>query len=347
MNVAVLGAGSWGTALAGLLAGKGVSTLLWGRNSSAIQALAAKRENTVYLPGVRLPESLRFTSDLDEAASLPCLILAVPARAQREMARRAASLGKIREALCAAKGYEPETRKRMSQVLREELGPSRGIAILAGPSHAEETARGLPTTVVVASDDETCARNFQELLLAPTFRVYTNSDVLGVETAASLKNVIAIAAGICDGLGFGDNTKGALLTRGLAEIARLGRALGANPETFYGLAGIGDLVATCTSRHSRNRRVGELIARGFTVERAMAETGQACEGVETTRSALGIAEAHGVELPITREVSLVLFEGKNPRNAIVDLMTRDAKAEGRENGDTRGGRTAGSDVWSG
>lgn len=302
--------------------------MLWARDDDKARAMDLARENAAYLPGVRFPNSLMVTSNLEEAARSPFLVVAVPARAQREIARAAAP-GPARSFLCAAKGYEPETRRRMSEVLREELGAARGIAVLAGPSHAEETARGIPTTVVVASHREETARSFQDLLMTPTFRVYTNDDVLGVETAASLKNVIAIAAGICDGLGFGDNTKGALLTRGLAEMARLGCALGANLETFYGLAGIGDLVTTCTSRFSRNRKVGELIARGYDTERAVRETGQACEGVETTRSALGIAQELGIELPITRQVSSVLFEGKDPRVGIEQLMTRDPKAESR------------------
>jgi glycerol-3-phosphate dehydrogenase (NAD(P)+) len=251
----------------------------------------------------------------------------VPTRAQRELAHRLAELGRSRAVLCAAKGYEPETRKRMSEVLREELGRDVGVAVLAGPSHAEEVARSIPTSVVVASEDDACARGFQELLLDATFRVYTNSDLLGVETAAALKNVIAIAAGVCDGLGFGDNTKGALLTRGLAELSRLGRALGARPETFSGLAGIGDLVTTCTSVHSRNRRLGELVARGVPLEEACARIGMAVEGIGTTRSALAIAARVGVELPITQQVAHVLFEGREPRKALGELMGRDAKAE--------------------
>jgi glycerol-3-phosphate dehydrogenase (NAD(P)+) len=306
-----------------------METLLWARDAQAVRTMERTRTNERYLPGVRFPEALQVTGDFDRAANREALVSAVPSGAQREVVRRAAKFPAVRAVLCAAKGYEPATRSRMSQVLREELGPERGVAVLAGPSHAEETSAGIPTTVVVASDDETVAQRFQELFMTPTFRVYTNTDLLGVETAASLKNVIAIASGICDGLGFGDNTKGALLTRGLAEMARLGRALGARAETFSGLAGIGDLVTTCTSRHSRNRRVGELVARGASSEEAVRTTGQACEGVETTRSALGIASRLGIELPITREVARVLFEGKNPRTAIGDLMTRDPKAEGR------------------
>jgi glycerol-3-phosphate dehydrogenase (NAD(P)+) len=217
----------------------------------------------------------------------------------------------------------------MSVTLADALGDGVPVTVLAGPSHAEEVARGIPTTVVVASEHESEALAWQELLLCPTFRVYTNPDLVGVETAAALKNVIAIAAGICDGLGFGDNTKGALLTRGLAEIARLGEALGARPETFSGLAGLGDLVTTCTSRHSRNRKVGELVGGGATLEEAERRIGMVAEGVQTTRSALDLADEVGVELPISEQVGAVLFGGKPARAALEDLMGRDAKAEVR------------------
>jgi len=325
-RAAVLGAGSWGTALAALLAGKGVDTVLWGRDADAMERMRSSRANGRYLPGVTLPESLAITADVETTRERD-LILAVPTRAQRSVARGVAERGGARRVLCVAKGYEPDTRKRMSEVLREELGPEPGIALLAGPSHAEEVALGIPTTVVVASTDDDTAAAFQDLLLTPTFRVYTNPDLVGAETAAALKNVIAIAAGICDGLSFGDNTKGALLTRGLAEITRLGVELGARPETFFGLAGIGDLVTTCMSGHSRNRGVGELIAQGLLLDEACERTGMVAEGVQTTRSAVEIARAHGVELPITEQVSQVLFGGKDPRKALMELMGRDAKAE--------------------
>ncbi|MFN8176377.1 MAG: NAD(P)H-dependent glycerol-3-phosphate dehydrogenase [bacterium] len=328
MRAGVVGGGSWGTALGCLLARKGVQTRLWARDGEALARMTGSRTNERYLPGVVFPESLELTGRLEDVAE-GTVVLCVPTRAQRELARRLAGLGRSRAVLCAAKGYEPETRKRMSEVLREELGKDACVAVLAGPSHAEEVARSIPTSVVVASEDEACARHFQELLLDATFRVYTNPDLLGVETAAALKNVIAIAAGVCDGLGFGDNTKGALLTRGLAELSRLGRALGARPETFSGLAGIGDLVTTCTSVHSRNRRLGELVARGVPLEDACARIGMAVEGIGTTRSALAIAATSGVELPITQQVAHVLFEGREPRKALGELMTRDAKAEVR------------------
>jgi glycerol-3-phosphate dehydrogenase (NAD(P)+) len=324
-RAAVLGAGSWGTALAVHLATKGVDTVLWARNAGAAARITESRANESYLPGITLPESLRVTAELDEVAGRD-LVLAVPARAQREVAAKVAPLAPAR-VLCAAKGYEPETRRRLSLVLAEELGDASGVAFLAGPSHAEEVVRGIPTTVVVASAREDVAESWQELLHTTTLRVYTNPDVLGAETAAALKNVIAIAAGIADGLGFGDNTKGALLTRGLAEIARLGQALGAQPRTFYGLAGVGDLVTTCGSRHSRNRGLGELLGRGLSLEEALEKTRMVAEGVETTRSALAVAAEHGVELPISEQVAAVLFEDRPPREALEALMARDAKAE--------------------
>ena len=256
MSVLVLGPGSWGTALAILLSGAGRDTTLWGL-ADEIAVLEKDRENKRFLPGIPFPDSLRLISDLPDPADLD-MVFAVPTGAQREVARAVAATGSPRTALSVAKGWEPETLKRMSEVLREELGDGPSIGYLAGPSHAEEVARGIPTAVAIAADTEEIARSLQKLMhTPPTFRVYTNPDLLGVETAAALKNVIAIAAGICDGLDFGDNTKGALLTRGLAEISRLGEALGARADTFFGLAGIGDLVTTAMSVHSRNRKVGE------------------------------------------------------------------------------------------
>jgi glycerol-3-phosphate dehydrogenase (NAD(P)+) len=326
--IAVLGAGSWGTALACLMAARG-GAVLWGRDPERLGEMRAERENRRYLPGVTLPPSLQVTARLEDVAGLADVILAVPTRAQAEVAREVAARGAPARVLCAAKGYEPGTRRRMSETLADALGTGVPVTVLAGPSHAEEVARRIPTTVVVAAADEAHAREWQERLIAPTFRVYTNPDLVGVETAAALKNVIAIAAGICDGLGFGDNTKGALLTRGLAEMARLGEALGGRVETFAGLAGLGDLVTTCTSRHSRNRKVGELIGAGADLQTACRLTGMVAEGVETTRSALAIAAERGVELPITEQVGEVLFRGKGPRQALGDLMGRDAKAEVR------------------
>ncbi|NNE43078.1 MAG: NAD(P)-dependent glycerol-3-phosphate dehydrogenase [Gemmatimonadetes bacterium] len=328
MRVGVIGAGSWGTALACLVAGK-EPVVLWGRDPERMARMGAQRENEKYLSGTRFPDSLKVTADLADLADCEEVILAVPTTGQVAMARLLLEAGRPSRVLCAAKGYEPDTDRRMSVALADTLGPGVPVGVLAGPSHAEEVARGIPTTVVVSAQDEATSLAWQTTLMSPTFRVYTNPDLVGVETAAALKNVIAIAAGICDGLGFGDNTKGALLTRGLAEIARLGEALGAAPETFSGLAGLGDLVTTCMSRHSRNRRVGEFVAQGKTTEQARAETGMVAEGVATTAVALRIAEAAGVEVPITFQVGEVLFGGKPPRRALEELMERDAKPEVR------------------
>jgi len=328
--LAVLGAGSWGTALAVLLADR--APRLWDHRAERAAALAVSRVNTRYLSGVRLPDRVQVTGDLASAITgASTVVLAVPSHALRDTARRLrATPGFDAHAIVvnAAKGLEAETGKGMSVVLREELPqPLSHIVTLAGPSHAEEVARGMPTTVVVAGIDATILQRVQELCTTETFRVYTNADVVGVELAVSLKNVIAIAAGICDGLGFGDNTKGALLTRGLAEMARLGAACGARPETFAGLAGLGDLVTTAISRHSRNRNLGDAIGRGRTLDEALAEIGMVAEGVRTARAVVDLARRHAVEMPISEQVHEVLFAAKEPRHAIRDLMLRAPKAE--------------------
>ena len=246
-------------------------------------------------------------------------------RATAERAKEAVNSGAL--VVSAAKGIEEGTYKRMTEVLESELGETRGVAALSGPSHAEEVSRKMPTTVTVACADETAAGELQELFITPYFRVYTNDDVIGVEMGAALKNVIAIASGVADGLGFGDNSKGALLTRGLAEIKRLGVDMGARPETFAGLSGLGDLITTCMSRHSRNRYVGERLGRGDKLDDIIAGMKMVAEGVKTTRTARELALARNVEMPITEEMYLVMFEGKDAREAVNDLMTREAKAE--------------------
>jgi glycerol-3-phosphate dehydrogenase (NAD(P)+) len=244
----------------------------------------------------------------------------------REVAGRVRAAGFDGIAVCASKGLEQKTLRRMSEVLAEELG-DRAPVVLTGPSHAEEVSRGIPTSVVASSVDAARARAVQELCSTERFRVYTNQDVTGCEIAAALKNVIAIAAGVCDGIGFGDNTKGALLTRGLAEIARLGVALGGRRETFFGLAGMGDLIATATSRHSRNRWVGESLGRGETLEQVLGAMVMVAEGVPTARAAWDLGRAHDVELPITEQVCALLFDGRSPRESLQALMTRDLKGE--------------------
>jgi glycerol-3-phosphate dehydrogenase (NAD(P)+) len=328
--IAILGAGSWGTALAVLWGQE--SPVLWDHNEARAVALQAARTNERYLPGVRLPDGVRVTNHLSTALrGAEFVVVATPSHTVREVARRAREATGFTSSqivVNAAKGLDEVSGKRLSVLLGEELPqPAGSIVTLAGPSHAEEVARRMPTTVVAAGTDPAVLARVQEGLGTDTFRIYTNDDPVGVELAVALKNVIAIAAGIADGLGFGDNTKGALLTRGLAEMSRLGVALGARAETFAGLAGLGDLVTTATSRHSRNRNLGEAIARGRTLDGALADLGMVAEGVRTTRAALALARTHSLDLPISVQVHAVLFEGKNPRDTIRDLMLRAPKAE--------------------
>ena len=329
-TIAILGAGSWGTALAVLLGAR--DPVLWDHVPDRAAELQANRRNDRYLPGVRLPPSVRVTADLHAAVDgATAIVVAVPSHALRELGRRLATAPTLRPTqivVNAAKGLELGSAKRMSEVLGEEVPqPASHVVSLVGPSHAEEVARGLPTTVVAAGVDSGVLQRVQERFTTDTFRVYTNSDLVGVELAVSLKNVIAIAAGVCDGLGFGDNSRGALLTRGLAEMARLGTALGARAETFAGLAGLGDLVTTATSRHSRNRNLGEALARGRGLDEILAELGQVAEGVRTTRAAIELAQRVGVELPIAAQVHEILFAGKDPQVALRDLMLRTPKPE--------------------
>ncbi len=317
--------------MASLLAAEGRPAVLWGRTPALVQEMAECRENRPYLPGVRLPDELQLEVDLAVAvAPAEVVVLAVPAQAMRSMVARLAPLLSGQPLLVScAKGLERESHRRMSQVIAETLPRQsyRGLVVLSGPNHAEEVGRRIPTATVVASADPDAAREAQELFMTPCFRVYTNADVTGVELGGALKNIIALATGISDGLGFGDNTKAALMTRGMAEIARLGIALGANPLTFAGLAGMGDLIATCTSRHSRNRWAGEEIGRGKSVEEVLAGSRMVVEGIWTTVAAVQLAESCGVELPIARVVKGVLFEGKDPRRAVAELMERDPRAE--------------------
>ena len=329
-SVAVLGGGSWGTALAVLLAAKGHKVAIWEYFPERAAALRQDRENKAMLPGIRIPAEVLVTSEMEEAfGGSDHVLLVVPSHGLRETARQAAAfLTPGHLVTVATKGLEEGTLKRMSEVAQEALGIDRArIAVLVGPSHAEEVSRGLPTTVVASSWDRSTAEAVQEIFMAPTFRVYTNQDVVGVEMGVSLKNVVAIAAGICDGLGFGDNTKGALLTRGLAEITRLGVKMGARQETFSGLAGIGDLITTCISRHSRNRHVGEELAKGKTLDEVLAGMVMVAEGVRTTTSAVRLADRHGVEMPIAAQVHSILFEAKPASQAIKDLMLRSRKPE--------------------
>jgi glycerol-3-phosphate dehydrogenase (NAD(P)+) len=337
VNIAVIGGGGWGTALAVLLAKNGHAPRLWVYEKDLAERMRAERVNVLYLPDVLIPESVSITSDLAEAPrGADLLLLATPSHALRATASRLTAeareaLAGIRLVVIATKGLERDTHYRMSEVVEETLPEPirKDPVVLAGPSHAEEVGRGIPTAVVAACRDRARAVATQETFSNEAFRVYTNDDVIGVEIAVALKNVVAIAAGICDGLGFGDSTKGALLTRGLAEIARLGEALGARPETFAGLAGMGDLIATATSRHSRNRRLGEAIGRGSSLDDALAASPMVAEGVGTAKAAVDLAARLGVELPIAEQVCAILYENKSARVALRELFTRDLKPETR------------------
>jgi glycerol-3-phosphate dehydrogenase (NAD(P)+) len=330
-RTAVLGAGSWGTTLGLVLHDNGHEVVLWEFDAEQVEAVARDRENRKFLPGVPIPDAVRITGDLDAALDgRDVVVFAVPSHAVRSVARDAAA-GISRECTVVnvAKGIENGTLARMSEVLSEELDRplARRIASLVGPSHAEEVSRKLPTTIVAAALEEATTVEARDLFMTDYLRIYTNTDLAGVELGVSLKNVIAIAAGICDGLGYGDNTKGALITRGLAEITRLGTAMGGSPATFAGLSGMGDLITTCISKHSRNRYVGEQIASGKTLDEVLSSMVMVAEGVRTTKSAVALARQHRIEMPITEQMHRVLFENRSPREAIGELMVRDPKPE--------------------
>ena len=337
MKIAVLGGGGWGTALAIILDSREHEIRLWVYEADEAERMERTRENATFLPDVRIPDRVRITNMLAEAAaSAEMIVLATPSRVLRDVAQRILAdagphLNAAKAIVIGSKGLEPKSLLRMSQVLGEVLPEplTPKIVVLTGPSHAEEVARRIPTAVVAASSRAVSAALVQEAFSTEWFRVYTNDDVTGVEIAAALKNVVAIAAGICDGLGFGDSTKGALLTRGLVEIARLGEALGARAATFSGLAGMGDLIATAMSRHSRNRRLGEAIGKGMKLEEALAASKMVVEGVGTAHAAVDLARRHGVELPIAEQVRAILYDGKSATTAIRELLTRDLKAEPR------------------
>lgn len=333
-KVCVLGAGSWGTTLAILLWENGYQVSLWEYFPDQAEALKQEKENKRFLPGVKIPAEIEVSSDLDSSLQGADLVLfVVPSHTMRTVAKAAASSPYFpRRALVvnASKGLEEGTLERMSQVICRELGlPPDATYSLMGPSHAEEVSRRMPTSVVVAGKPDDEIELVQKVFFRPYFRVYTNDDQVGVELGVSLKNIIAIAAGVCDGLGYGDNTKAALLTRGLVEITRLGCALGARRETFFGLAGIGDLIATCLSRHSRNRYVGQKIGEGKKLEQVLERMVMVAEGVRTTKAAVDLAGKLGMELPIITSVHRVLFHGQDPREAIMELMNRPPQREMR------------------
>ncbi|HNR38963.1 MAG TPA: NAD(P)H-dependent glycerol-3-phosphate dehydrogenase [Acidobacteriota bacterium] len=330
-KVLVLGAGGWGTALAVVLHGNGHKVKIWAYEQDEVDNIRTYRENRRFLPGVTVPEGIDASTDMARLlAGVTLIVNATPAQFTRGVLHRLAAC-KISPCpvVNVAKGIENKTLKRMSQVMVEELPAffHSLLATLSGPSHAEEVGRSIPTAVVAAAANPRIPPLIQQAFMCETLRVYSSDDLVGVELAGSIKNIIAVAAGICDGLGFGDNAKGALLTRGLAEISRLGVAMGAKPATFAGLAGMGDLVTTCTSRHSRNRYVGEQIGRGRKLPEILAEMVMVAEGVATTESAHALSRQFGVEMPITAEVYAALFEGKDPREAARNLMSRPAKPE--------------------
>jgi len=327
-RVAILGAGGMGTALALLFERRGVAAQLWARSRENAEAMAGSRENSRHLPGVAIPESIAITANAcDATAAADLIVVAIPSFYLRStLATLADRLPKNVPILSVVKGIENVSFARPSQIVVDQLG-DRPVSILSGPSHAEEIARGLPASVVIGGDDAGLNRAVSESLNHAAFRVYTNPDAIGVELAGALKNILGLAAGICDGLGFGDNAKAALLTRGLVEIARFAVALGGRDETFRGLAGIGDVIATCFSRFGRNRSVGERIGRGEPLEQILSGMVNVAEGVPTTRSVHDLAQTKGIAMPITREVFAILFEAKPPRAAVSDLMLRDPKGE--------------------
>ncbi len=330
MNTAVIGAGGWGTALARILEERGHSVTLWARDEVFAARIQRERENTVYLPGIEIAPAIEITHDASALQGKELYVFALPSQATREVIRELSSHIAHANAIyvSASKGIEKHTLARVTEVISDALGVEAWQTVaLSGPSHAEEVARRVPTAIVAASLEHDVAREVQSAFFLPYFRVYSSSDVVGVELAAALKNVIAICAGITDGAGFGDNTKAALMTRGLAEMRRLGIALGAEEHTFSGLAGLGDLVVTCSSKHSRNRFVGEQIGRGNKLADVLRSMKSIAEGVATAESAKNLAELHKIEMPIVQETYKILFEQKDPREATNDLMNRDPKSE--------------------
>ncbi|MDD7219948.1 MAG: NAD(P)H-dependent glycerol-3-phosphate dehydrogenase [Clostridia bacterium] len=327
-KISVLGAGSWGTALAVLLHNNGHDVILWSALGEEIELIREKRENVSKLPGVRIPEEIDITLDLERSLNqADVAVLAVPSPYIRSTCKRMKPFVKEGQIIVnVAKGIEEKTLMTLSEIIEQEI-PAADVSVLSGPSHAEEVGRGLPTTCVISSHKRLTAEYLQGIFMSPVFRVYTTPDMLGVELGAALKNVIALAAGTADGLGYGDNTKAALITRGIAEISRLGVKMGARCETFYGLSGIGDLIVTCASVHSRNRKAGYLMGKGYTMEEAMKEVKMVVEGVYSAKAAKSLSEKYDVEMPIITEVNKVLFEGKPASDAVIDLMIRDKKVE--------------------
>ncbi len=327
-NITVIGAGSWGTAITSLLYENGHDVTLWSHDKAHAEKIVADKENKEYLPGVNIPQEIVVTSDIEYSVkNAEIIVTAVPSVYMSSVLKQFATfLNKRHTVVNISKGLDESTLSRLSEVIESNI-PSCKVCVLAGPSHAEEVGNKIPTTCVASSKDSSVAEHVQDIFMNKYFRVYVNTDIIGVELGGALKNVIALAAGIADGLGLGDNTKAALMTRGMAEIARLGVKMGADPYTFSGLTGIGDLIVTCTSMHSRNRRAGILLGQGKPLEQALSEIHMVVEGVNTAKAALMLAQKHGVLMPITEEINNVLFEGKKPMEAVYDLMQRDKTEE--------------------
>ena len=329
-RIGVIGAGSWGTALAKLLSDNGHKVTVYSAIASEIDMMKEFHEQRDKLPGVILPDSMVFTKEMGEAVEgMDAVVLAVPSPFTRSTARSMSGCVKEGQIIVSvAKGIEDGSFDTLSEIISEEI-PQCRVVVLCGPTHAEEVGKGTPTAIVAGSVNKEDAELVQDIFMSEVFRVYTSDDPYGMELGGALKNVIALAAGIADGLGYGDNTKAALITRGIHEIARLGVAAGGKKETFEGLTGIGDLIVTCASMHSRNRRAGILIGQGKTADEAMAEVSQVVEGVYSAKAAIHLADRYNVDMPIINEVNKVLFENKRPDEAMTDLMTRDRKAENR------------------
>lgn len=327
-DVAIIGAGSWGIALAKVLHTNGNKVTVWSIVEDEITMLKEKHEHVQKLPGVKLPEDMEFTTDLESAVSGKAyLILAVPSVFTRSTAKSMAPFVKEGQIIvCVAKGIEEETLMPLTDIVEQEI-PQAEVAVMCGPSHAEEVGIGLPTAVVAGAKKRAVAEGIQDIFMNNVFRVYTSPDVLGMELGGSLKNVIALAAGMADGLGYGDNTKAALITRGMFEMNKLAVTMGAKQETLNGLTGIGDLIVTCESKHSRNRKAGMLIGQGYTMQQAMDEVKMVVEGVYSAKAAIVLAKKYGVDMPIIEEVNKVLFEDKPAKEAVNDLMLRDKKME--------------------
>lgn len=326
-NVLIIGDGGWGTAVAVMLADKGVGVRLWSNFPEQLREIERRRENRRFLRGVKIPHPVEYETDPERAANgVDLFVSAVPTQYAGKTLAKFRGLIKNTPVVSLSKGIEIKTFRRPSEIIAAVVGTDN-VAVLSGPSHAEEVARRLPTSVTVAACSKRIAKFVQDVFMSPVFRVYTSSDVVGVELAGALKNVIAVAAGICDGIGFGDNSKSALMTRGLAEMMRFGCRFGARKETFAGLAGIGDLITTCVSPHGRNRRVGELIGSGKSLRWILASSAMVAEGVPTARAVHAIAVKKKIDMPITREVNNILFKRKDPRKAVQDLMERGAKEE--------------------